>query len=49
MDIMNFYLNCVIFIQREEKEDYGAEAQFVGEHGNMLARKVSQLCFHHLH
>ncbi|XP_040012950.1 ankyrin-1 [Xiphias gladius] len=27
-------------VQREEKEDYGAEAQFVGEHGNMLARKV---------
>ncbi|XP_044029827.1 ankyrin-1-like isoform X4 [Siniperca chuatsi] len=26
--------------QREEKEDYAAEAQFVSEHGNVLARKV---------
>lgn len=41
------YVNCVIFVQREEKEDYAAEAQFVSEHGNVLARKVSQPCFHH--
>lgn len=41
------YVNCLL--QREEKEDYTAEAQFVSEHGHMLARKVSQSCFHHLH
>lgn len=41
-------VNCVIFVQREEKEDYAAEA-FVSEHGSVLARKVSQPCFHHLH
>ncbi|XP_071323037.1 ankyrin-1 isoform X4 [Trachinotus anak] len=27
-------------VQREEKDDYAAEAQFVDEHGNMLARRV---------
>lgn len=37
------YLNDVIFIQREEKEDYAAEAQFVDEHGKVLARKVSHI------
>lgn len=43
------HVNCVILAQREEKEDYAAEAQFVDEHGRVLARKVSQLCFHYLH
>ena len=36
-----------MFIQREEQEDYAAEAQFVDEHGHMLTRKVSHLNLHH--
>uniref|UniRef100_A0A8C3AS60 Ankyrin 1 n=1 Tax=Cyclopterus lumpus TaxID=8103 RepID=A0A8C3AS60_CYCLU len=54
VSMLNFYfyilyVNCVIFVQREEKEDYAAEVQFVDEHGRVLARRVSQSCFQHLH
>lgn len=41
----NLYVHFLIFVQREEKGDYAAEAQFVDEHGNVLARKVNQRYF----
>lgn len=43
------YVNGVLFLQGEEKEDYAAEAQFVSEQGNALARKVSQSRFNCVH
>lgn len=35
-------MNSALLVQREEKDDRAAEAKFVSEHGNTLARKVSQ-------
>lgn len=42
--LIDLYIR-MIFTQREEKDDYAAEAQFVDEHGNVLARKVSHKSF----
>lgn len=35
-------MNSALLVQREEKDDRAAEAKFVSEHGNTLARKVSR-------
>lgn len=42
----NLNVYFLILVQREEKGDYAAEAQFVEEHGTFHARKVNQLYFH---
>lgn len=41
----NLNVHFLIFVQREEKGDYAAEAQFLDEHGTFHARKVNQLYF----